>query len=468
MTSLLLVVFDGLRPDMVRPDTTPNLMRFAAKGTRFTAARSVFPSETRVATSSVATGCHPRRHGLVANRLLHPVDPTRWVDTGQVASCRALEQELGAPLLQVPTLSDILAAAGRSFAVLSSGSSGQAFMLAPRADALGQITLSVHGADACSTAGRHLLATLDPPPAASVERVAWIAEAFRIRLLPDPPDMTVLWLCEPDTTGHYGGLGSPAQLAALAAADAAFGRIMDDWQRGPQAERLQVVVASDHGHTTVDGHIDVAGAVAAAPLPAGCRVLPGSSGGIVVPNGTPAEVAEVASWLIRQEWAGIVLADDAAGDLPPGVLPRSAAFIDHARAAPALFTLRNGPGVSAAGLPGLSLYDGSLTTGAGTHGGLSHCELSTVLMLAGSRIRSTISALPAGIVDIAPTALALLDLAGAEAMDGRVLAEALDDHAPPVEPPADDAVERAGPGVTQRLHRRQLGRHVWLEGAMRS
>ena len=64
----LLVVFDGLRPDLVRPDTTPNLLRLAAMGTRFARARSVFPSETRVCSATVTTGCLPRRHGLVAKR----------------------------------------------------------------------------------------------------------------------------------------------------------------------------------------------------------------------------------------------------------------------------------------------------------------------------------------------------------------------------------------------------------------
>ena len=65
---------------------------------------------------------------------------------------------------------------------------------------------------------------------------------FRTEILPAPPDASVLWLCEPDTSGHYDGLGSAGQLAALRAADAAFGRLMDDWRAGPWAEDLQVMV----------------------------------------------------------------------------------------------------------------------------------------------------------------------------------------------------------------------------------
>ena len=90
----------------------------------------------------------------------------------------------------------------------------------------------------------------------------WTAELFRTRFLPNPPAATVLWLCEPDTSAHYPGLGAPAQLEALRAMDAAFGRILDDWQAGPQREHLQIMVASDHGHTTITGHADVAAALA--------------------------------------------------------------------------------------------------------------------------------------------------------------------------------------------------------------
>jgi phosphonoacetate hydrolase len=51
---VVLCVFDGLRPDMVTPELMPNLVRLAERGTWFREARSVFPSITRVATTSIA------------------------------------------------------------------------------------------------------------------------------------------------------------------------------------------------------------------------------------------------------------------------------------------------------------------------------------------------------------------------------------------------------------------------------
>jgi arylsulfatase A-like enzyme len=467
MTALLLVVFDGLRPDMVRPDTTPHLARFAAEGMRFAHARSVFPSETRVCSASIATGCYPNRHGLVANRMPHPADPLQTLDTGDITLLREVEQQLGAPILEEPTLAERLAAAGRSCAVLSSASPGQTFLLNPRADALDHLVLSAHGPIGSSRRGREMLATLPPiplpaPDGRAIERTEWIAEAFRTRLLPAPPDLSILWFSEPDTTSHYGGLGSPAQWEVLRRADAAFGRIVAEWQAGPQRERLQIAVASDHGHATVSGRVSVQAALGRHREFAECLVLPGASGGIVVPGNAPDRIAGVARWLMHQDWCGSVFAPDLI-DLPDGVLPRSALMSDHRRAAPVLFTLRTDARMSAVGLAGTSLFDGGLERGAGVHGGLSRAEMRTVLLFGGTRIRSGISECPAGIVDLAPTALALLGLAGAETMDGRVFGEAIEGMEAPTAARTSETWEAAGAGYAQRLSRLRLGEHVWLD-----
>jgi arylsulfatase A-like enzyme len=469
----LLVVFDGLRPDLIRPDTTPNLLRLAAMGTRFARARSVFPSETRVCSATVATGCMPRRHGLVANRLAHPLDAVRpgaagrTVDTGQREALVELEQELGAPLLQRPTLGALLAAAGRDLAVLSSGTTGQSHVLNPTAAALGQITLSAHGAEACSPKGAALLATLEPPPKDATARAEWIAEVFRTRFLPDPPAATILWLCEPDTSGHYLGLGSEANLAALRRADAAFGRILDDWQSGPMAEKLHIMAASDHGHATITGTVHATPRFIEEQRFAACRLIPGASGGVVVPGGDAALIADVSAWLTRQDWVGHVFAADGA-DLPPGVLPRSAVLVDHARTAEVLFTLRAGGEHAPSGLPGVTLNDGALPIGGGTHGGLTAAEMSIVMILAGPRTRrGHLSEWPAGLADIAPTALALLGAQGAADMDGRVLVEALDEAARPEAAPAPETWEPADGPYRQRLHRTRFGRQTYIDFGQR-
>lgn len=459
--AVLLVVFDGLRPDMVGAASTPNLMRFAAMGTSFARARSVFPSETRVCSGSVTTGCLPRRHGLVANRIVHPADPTRTVDTGGKARLLAMLQETGGALLGAKALGERLG----DFAVFSAGTTGQAFVLNPLADALGQVTLSAHGADGGSAEGARVLAGLPTPPKDGPGRAGWIADAWRAVNLPNPPSASVIWLCEPDTSGHYSGLGSPGNLAALAAADAAFGRILDDWHLCPD---LQILVASDHGQATVSGLMDTKAAFADCPAwGPDLAIVPGSSGSVVVPGGEASRIGAIATWVSAQDWAGCVFAAD--GAVPEdGVLPRSTLLCDHPRAGHVIFTMRSAAGLSAHGLSGLTLYDGGLEVGGGIHGGLLPAELGIVLMGAGSAFRAgAVSDVPAGLIDIAPTILALLGQEGGAEMDGRVLGEGLVDGAAPEMSAAVETWEAAHAGYAQRLSRTRLGGQVYLDGGFR-
>ena len=62
----------------------------------------------------------------------------------------------------------------------------------------------------------------------------------------------VLWLGEPDHAQHEHPLGSPEAMAAIAGADACFGRI-----RAATAPDTLLIACSDHGHQTVGAVIDI-------------------------------------------------------------------------------------------------------------------------------------------------------------------------------------------------------------------
>ena len=94
--------------------------------------------------------------------------------------------------------------------------------------------------------------------------------------------------------------------------------------------------------------------------------------------------------------------------------------------------------------------------------------MSPVLMLGGAMLkRGFRSNWPAGLVDIAPTILALLGVPGGEAMDGRVLTEVLADGAEPSESHSPESWEAAGDGYGQRIQRMRVGRHVWIDHGAR-
>src|SRR5258705_376031 len=96
LPKVILVVFDGLRPDMVVPELAPNLCRFAESGSRFPLSPAVFPTETRVNVASLVTGCKPARHGIVANQF-HELEAIadRPLNTGQAEDLIALDAVSG-------------------------------------------------------------------------------------------------------------------------------------------------------------------------------------------------------------------------------------------------------------------------------------------------------------------------------------------------------------------------------------
>ena len=84
------------------------------------------------------------------------------------------------------------------------------------------------------------------------------------------------------------------------------------------------------------------------------------------------------------------------------------------------------------GVRGLSAGQGGIAVGAGDHGGISPFEMRNTLIAAGPHFRAgTVSDVPCGIVDIAPTVLHCLGVTPPAEWGGRVLAEALRDGGTP-------------------------------------
>jgi hypothetical protein len=87
---VLLLVWDGMRPDCVTEALTPNLWAFATRGAWYHRAVGIFPSVTRPTTASVSTGAYPAAHGLIANRFVGPPSDRTPIDTGDRAALERL------------------------------------------------------------------------------------------------------------------------------------------------------------------------------------------------------------------------------------------------------------------------------------------------------------------------------------------------------------------------------------------
>ncbi len=478
---VIIVVFDGLRPDLVRAEVMPNLHRFREQGASFVQARSVFPSVTRVCTSSIATGAPPAVHGIVGNAFFHPrIDAKRPLDLSRIEDFRRFA-EVGEPALTAPTFADVLAAAGKRLAIAHGGSPGATFALAPDAARQGHWVYNAHGPQASLTpdAVHAMRARFGPEPArarplfAVVDRVADVLVDHILGTL--EPDVALAWFPEPDTSFHYIGLGAPETLAVLGRCDAQLGRILDALEARGWRERSLVMVLSDHGQITVTDEVPLfddltrAGFATATVAEDGAVLLgvAGAFGELRLRTPDARMRDRVVAWLQEHPAIGHLFTRDVNGidGAAPGTLSLRLVGLDHARAPDIAFTLRSGAGPDHYGLPGRGLFMGGVPVNGGMHGGLNPHEMATVLFLGGpgvlpgARIEG-----PAGLIDVAPTVLAALGLDVPPTMVGQPLAAAF--GAPAM--PWREIVAQAGRhGYRQEVRVRRVAGATYLtQGAV--
>ncbi len=415
MPRAVVVILDGVRRDSVTPELMPCLSAFAADATRFAAHRSVFPSATRVVSSTMATGCFPARHGLQGNTVVL-VEGGALVrrDAGLPDFLQHRRAVTGASLA-MPTLAQRLAPHGGAI-IFSNVSPGAAYTHDP--DGHGHL---YHRAGSFGPGRVKLADGLDIACDIAGDRV--MTERF-IAALPRGAALSMIWMGEPDHMQHAVPLGSPEHHAVLRAADAHAGMIVAA-VAGLRAagEDVLLVVASDHGHETVSGVVDVEGALVAAGLKAAM-----DSGDVVsAANGTGcliyvhpderARIPAIGAFLRAQDWAGRVFdAADLAeiGQSTAGALAFAVAMRSSLEA-----NEYGVPGLSLAAMPPEGKPD---RLGCGQHGGLGTWEQSPFLMIAGRGFAAgAVRREPTSAVDIAPTVLAHLGV-GAPMLDGRVLA----------------------------------------------
>ncbi len=477
----LIVVFDGLRPDMATPESTPNLCRFMAEGISFPNARAVFPSSTRTNAVALATGSTPRQNGIVQNKYFDPnIFRDRMFRPDQASDIEAGMAAYGGKLHTTPSLGDLAAEAGYTMATFLSGSCGTSRLINPHARDRGHISLGFIGwEDSCpADVARELVEYHGPIP----REVRPNIDAIRVQtdmvldsIYPrHQPDIMVVWFSDPDQTHHYHGVGSANMVQAIRHVDAQFGRLLVWWRESGLQDRLQVIAISDHGHLTARQRIDVNAEAAKAGLRIGDHFEDGAdyagytsySGSLKVRDGDPRRMAAMVEWLSEQPWCGMICTPGGDGieGCIPGTLDHALVLMDHPRTPEILYIMRNDDAVFGNGIVGSCFYNGAYPEGGGTHGGLHAKELHIVMAAQGRLFKAGLeSAHPAGIIDIAPTILHLLGLAQPQKTDGRVLVEALADS--DGEPPDADTVVRAVErgGLVQHLKYTRVGSTTYLD-----
>lgn len=428
---VIMVVWDGMRPDLATPDLTPNLLRLADQGAWFDASHAQCPTVTRVNAATIATGALPETHGLPANLVYAPlVDPHAPISFGEGESFAQLRRAYD--VFRTQTIADVVGTNGGRVAVVSNGTRGSALMCHPnvreRGDLLLHPTLSAPGELG------PFVERLGPLPDASIPdsaRHRWFARAVTDIVLPElRPELLVFWQSDPDKSQHRFGLGHPQAARSIRDADANLGLILEALDRVGLRRETAIVVVSDHGYTTVSGQVDLAAEL----VRAGLKASLDSRDVVVAANGTatllylPSDEGELAERVghFLHGWEGteVILSGGRGRRVLDGTFSLETIGVGGPLAPDLLVGLRWSDAVNEHGHAGSSAENGR--TNLAGHGGLSSWDIRNTLVMAGPGLRQGLrSALPVGNWDIAPTLLCLLGLPIPPTVQGRVLAEAL-------------------------------------------
>ncbi|MEM7021368.1 MAG: hypothetical protein AAF637_02120, partial [Pseudomonadota bacterium] len=232
-------------------------------------------------------------------------------------------------------------------------------------------------------------------------------------------------------------------------------------------------VLSDHGQITVTEEIPLFEQLTHAGFPTNAHGsdeplllgVAGAMGELRLRSGDGRDRDRVVAWLQEQPSISHLFTADLNGmdGVTPGTLSMRLVGLDHGRAPDIVFTLRSHAGPDQYGLPGTGLFMGGVPLRGGMHGGLNAHELSTVLILGGPGVQTGARLDgPAGLIDIAPTVLAVLGLDAPPTMVGQPLVSAF--GAP--DPPWREIVAHANRGgYAQEVRlRRSSGASYIIEG----
>jgi arylsulfatase A-like enzyme len=432
---IVVVVWDGMRPDQVSQKNTPTLYQLARDGVFFQNHHAAYLSSTEVNATAMATGAYPNRNGILANREYRPaINSFKRIDVQALETVRKGDEVTQNHYLLLPTIAEILQRAGKKTAIAGTKPVALLFdrletgrICGDCVDLFGRQTVPAPAVD------RLNLPTFTPQETPNAREDEATTQAL-IGPMWDKqvPTFSLLWLSEPDFAQHATGPGSPAAIKALKSSDDNLSRVLKELTAHGVRDKTDVFVISDHGFSTVSRILNVIDLLRKDGInavrefkesPAAGDVLVVGNGGsmlLYVIGHDPVLTQKIVGFLQTQDFTGVIFTR---GPME-GTFTLDQVRINTPDAPDIVVSLRWTNDKNDAGVAGLVPCEGF--SNIGTHASLSPFDMRNMLVAAGPDFRhGWIDELPSGNVDLAPTVLHLLGVPPPEKMDGRVLAEAL-------------------------------------------
>ncbi len=461
---ILTIFLDGLRPDQVTIKHTPNIINLIKGGVRFLNHHAVFPTETRVNVASYVTGRKPGFHGIVGNTFIAYNKGTPWeVNTGNRQSLAQLDEETEGHLLLTKSLGEILAENGKKMITINIGSEGNAFLNNHKAEKNGGLIIhpdftipEKEEKDITQVVG-------DWPSAGTpdTERIHHATSVLLNYVIPKyDPILVTRWFSEPDNAQHKTRISSDQAIQGIEQADSEIGRIVKYLRDRGLEDSTDLLVASDHGHSTVSQTVSVLDQLVLAGLKDknySTDLLVSTTGGCAlfyVRNHEKAKIQAVAEYLMAQEWCGSLFSNSPI----PGALPMSTTRDHTSRSPDILISFKWSDEATSQGIQGAAAFaKGDVPVGAGNHGSLSPFEIRNLLVATGPNFKKGVcNQTPSGIMDLMPTILHILRLTTYEVLDGRLLSEALAGGPNPNDVPFEAYITRASRTVGGQIFEQEL------------
>src|SRR2546430_12098441 len=433
---VVVVVWDGMRPDFLSQENTPALWKLANEGVVFRNHHAVYPSATNVNGTALVTGVYPGHSGLIANQEYRPeIDRNHSIDVELPVVVEKADEFCNGKYISVPTIAELVQNAGGRTAIATAKTVG---LLLDRNAGLGRAKTCVTlfaGESRPRDAVASIVAALGPFPSAHLQQDAWTTKVLTDFLWKDGvPAFSILWLGEPDLTQHESAPGAQQALAAIKSSDENLAAVLSALDRQGVRATTDVFVASDHGFSTIGRPVDLrkilndAGFAARTEFAdeprSGVIMVAGNSGTVLFyTEGRDSEVTRrLVEFLQQTDFAGVIFTKEPM----QGTFGLEQARIDSQHAPDVVMAFRWNDAKNQFGIPGMIDADGQRQAGQGTHATLSRFDMHNTLIAAGPDFRrGGVDDLPTGNVDLAPTILQILRFNPPQQLDGRILSEAM-------------------------------------------
>jgi len=533
--NVVLFIPDGLRPGIVTSETAPTFARVRDQGVNFANSHAQFPTLTMPNAAAMASGHYTGDTGPFGNTIysgfplpsnagnITPMieNDAMMGDLNEFYSGNFLNEE--AILAAARRAGYATAAIGKVGPVLmydvSERSGTQTIVVDDMTGRPGGIPLAADFAAALKEAGLEQQAptrgengkqgdwqtagTLVP----NLGQQKYITDVTTKAVMPrfkaaGKPFVLVFWSRDPDGTQHYQGdsfgslvpgINGPTSMASIKNADANLAAILDTIRALGLESTTDVIVAADHGFSTISKDSDTSVAakfaykdVSPGKLPPGFLaidiahklslplydpdakkaavdpaagqhpsrgngvvgedaaapdVIVASNGGadlVYLPQKNAKELApKIVQILLAQDYVSGLFVEDSLGDIA-GTLPLSAINLKGSAKTPVPAIVVNfrsfGTGCADAVLCAAEVADHTLQHGQGMHGNFSRADTANFMAAIGPDFRkSYVDQLPASNADIGMTLAHVLGLKVSKKGDllGRVLTESLEGGASP-------------------------------------